>query len=401
MRATGAESWARGHPLVVDGAFASCAGLLVAWVAMTSSSLLSAVLLLQYVALGWRRVRPVLCAAAVFAAAFVVWLLIVRSSGELTAAVPPSGLPVLVAEYTLAAHGPRWARWAGLGVALLGSLLAASTLLLGLSADYVLVRADFVRVLDTAGVLAVVALLAWTAGQWRRTRLAYVESLLDRARTAEREREQQAAIATAAERARIARELHDIVAHSLSIIIAQADGGRYAADGAPQAAIGALETVALTGREALTEMRRLLGVLREGDGVETTPQPDAASLPDLIAAVRASGQDVTMRAEGTARELPLGAGLAVYRTVQEALTNVLKHAGPGARTVVRLSWTSTGLELTIEDDGRGAAAHDDGVGRGLTGMRERMALYDGHVHAAPRAGGGFAVRADLPWPGAA
>ena len=251
-----------------------------------------------------------------------------------------------------------------------------------------------------------------------RTRRAYVAQLEDRARRLEVERDQQARIARVTERARIARELHDVVAHSLSVVVAQADGGMYAGARDPAAARASLETIGTTGRQALAEMRRLLSVLRDepADGVgregpddvvaddyddpvtgEFTPQPGLDQLLSLVTGVRGSGLPVDLVVEGTPGRLPPGAELASYRIVQEALTNTLKHAGPGASAWVRLCHRDDALHIDVLDDGRGASAAGDGQGQGLHGMRERVAVYGGSVSAGPRSGGGFHVRAVVPF----
>nr|WP_281353563.1 sensor histidine kinase [Phytoactinopolyspora mesophila] len=217
------------------------------------------------------------------------------------------------------------------------------------------------------------------------------------------EREQEARLAAADERARIAREMHDVVAHSLSVVIAQADGGRYAANDDPKAAVRACTTISQTGRSALTEMRRLLGVLRTEDGDVRAPAPGLANLDDLVAGIQDSGLPVRFTTTGTVRPVSSGIELAIYRIVQEALTNVLKHAGPDATAEVRLDWTPAGLLLSITDDGRGAAADSSlrneaaGAGNGIPGMSERAALYGGKLQAGPVLGGGFVVRARIPY----
>lgn len=401
-RVDASEAWVRTHPVVVDAAlFGPLALLLAAVLTTTGSPWQALAALVQVGVLALRRARPVLTTAAVYAlaAAHLLTGVVGRGSGEVLL-VSPSDAAVLVALYSVAAHGPRWARYWALLVALAGAL----GLGLGLgraSSDVGEALVVIVSVTVTAGVLA---LLAWTLGQWRRTRLAHVRTLEERARGVETEREQLQALAAAAERARIAREMHDVVAHSLSVVIAQADGGRYAAAADPAAAVRALESVAATGRAALTDMRRLLGVLREDGGAVFEPQPGVDDVPALVASVRASGLPVALVTTGEAKPLPAGAGLAVYRVVQEGLTNVLKHGGPSARATVRLHWGPGRLEAHVEDDGRGASAtvdgeaRGDGVGRGLAGMAERMALYGGTAHAGPRSGGGFAVQAVLPVP---
>jgi signal transduction histidine kinase len=194
--------------------------------------------------------------------------------------------------------------------------------------------------------------------------------------------------------------MHDVVAHSLSVVIAQADGGRYAGRADPAVASDALEAIAATGRQALADMRSLLGVLREEGREEYAPQPDVAAIPGLVEDVRASGLDVDLLVEGSPSELPAGPQLAAYRIVQESLTNVLKHAGPAGRAWVRLPWRPDALELSVLDDGRGASAamvEADGAGQGLLGMSERARLHGGRVDAGPRPGGGFGVHAVLPY----
>ena len=255
-------------------------------------------------------------------------------------------------------------------------------------------------------------------GLVRRARREAIDALRDKTRRLEIERDQEAQIATAAERARIAREMHDIVAHSLSVIIAQADGGRYAAEQDATAAERSLTTIAETGRAALADMRRLLGVLRPpepGSGersprttrppatgdpgiADLTPQPQVDDVADLVAHVRASGVRASLVRMGMPRPLPPGTGLTVYRICQESLTNVLKHAGPEPTATVLLQWMPASLVLEVTDDGRGAAAEADGAGQGVLGMRERAAMLGGTLTVGPRPGGGYRVRAEIPIP---
>ncbi len=240
-------------------------------------------------------------------------------------------------------------------------------------------------------IAAGVGVFAWWRLRVGRIRIEELEAALGRDVEAER------AIAAAAERARIAREMHDVVAHTLSVVVAQADGGRFAASTDPEAAGNTLGTIAEVGRSALSEMRALLGLLRDSDeDAALGPQPSLDDVPTLVAATRAGGLDVSFVTTGTPRPLPIGAGLAVYRIAQEALTNVLKHAGPKPRAFVQLTWEDSAVVLTVSDDGRGAAARDDGDGHGLAGMRERAAVFGGTLSAGPRAGGGYLVRATLP-----
>lgn len=245
-----------------------------------------------------------------------------------------------------------------------------------------------------AGVAAVAVVGAvMLAVRWRQAHALAVALEEQLARDTEAER----ALAAAAERGRIAREMHDVVAHTLSVVVAQADGGRFAAAQHPQAAAQALETIADVGRSALGEMRALLGLLRDADDdAALGPQPSIDDIPALVASMRDGGLDISFVTTGTPRPLPIGAGLALYRVTQEALTNILKHAGPGPQAFAQLTWEPQAVVLTVSDDGRGAAARDDGDGLGIAGMTERASLFGGTLSAGPRAGGGYLVRATLP-----
>ena len=216
-----------------------------------------------------------------------------------------------------------------------------------------------------------------------------------RIRLAERERDVAAREAVVAERARIARELHDVVAHSVSVMVVQAQAGpRLLAD--PQGARGAFRSIETTGREALVELRRLLGVLRGGDGHATTaPQPGLGSLDKLLEQVREAGLRVDLRIEGEPAPLPAGVDLSAYRIVQEALTNTVRHAGHAEAEVI-VRYDAAAVELEILDNGVGPHTRVNGLGHGLVGMRERAALYGGVLEAGSRNGHGFAVRVRLP-----
>ncbi|MEV7079551.1 histidine kinase [Streptomyces sp. NPDC093516] len=233
-----------------------------------------------------------------------------------------------------------------------------------------------------------------------RTRRNHTEALEDRARRLERERDQQAQLATAAERARIAREMHDIIGHNLSVITGLADGGRYAAGKSPERAAQALDAIATTSRQALTELRRLLDVLREEERqqADLTPQPGLTDLAPLLDGVRSAGLPVRLTSHGTPT-LPPGRQLTVYRVVQEALTNTLKHAGPGATAEIDLAYgDKAAVTATITDTGTGGPPDPRPAGRGLPGMRERTTLYGGTLEAGPRPHPerGWRVRLHLP-----
>ncbi|QKV94156.1 sensor histidine kinase [Streptomyces sp. NA02950] len=247
--------------------------------------------------------------------------------------------------------------------------------------------------------------LAWVLGDSMRTRRAYWAQLEERAARLEKEREAQAKVAVAAERARIARELHDVVAHNVSVMVVQADGAAYVLDASPEQARQALETISGTGRQALAEMRRLLGVLRTGEPGEESdyvPQPDVEQIDELVEQVRGAGLPVDFKVVGSPRQLPSGVELTAYRIVQEALTNTRKHGGPDVGASVRITYFDDGLGLLVEDDGRGSQREmyedggADGRGHGLIGMRERVGMVGGTLDAGPRPGGGFRVSALLP-----
>ena len=357
--------------------------------------------------LAWRRTHPGASAATVYSVALAHLFL-----GPLL--IMPVDLVVLLALYSVTVHGPRWAYRTAIGGALLGGLVLGAVL----TADVRGRGLGLETGVFSAVAVALLAVAAFAFGLVRRSRREVIGSLVDRAQRLEVEGQQQAQIAAAAERTRIAREMHDIVAHSLSVIIAQADGGRYAAEAEPAAAVRSLTTIGETGRAALTDMRRLLGVLRppEQGSAETTdadtgagpsgtpgpvdlvPQPAVADIERLVDQVRDSGMEVSVVRIGTARPLPPGTGLTVYRICQESLTNVLKHGGPGVHASVLLQWAPRALVLEVTDDGRGAASTPDGGGHGQLGMRERAVMLGGTLTLGPRPGGGYRVRAEIPLP---
>ncbi|MEV6168374.1 sensor histidine kinase [Streptomyces sp. NPDC051954] len=304
---------------------------------------------------------------------------------------------MLAIVYTVAATGVRWAS----RLALAGGLCAAALAQVRWP-EYQTSAAGNVAL---AVLQTVPFALAWVLGDSVRTRRAYFAQLEERATRLEKEREAQSKVAVAAERARIARELHDVVAHNVSVMVVQADGAAYVLDSAPDQAKKALETISSTGRQALAEMRRLLGVLRTGEHQESgeyVPQPDVEQIEELVEQCRTSGLPVDFKVEGTPRPLPSGVELTAYRIVQEALTNTRKHGGPNTGASVRLVYFDDGLGLLVEDDGKGAP-HElyeeggaDGQGHGLIGMRERVGMVGGTLDAGPRPGGGFRISVLLP-----
>ncbi|RKS09009.1 histidine kinase [Nocardiopsis sp. Huas11] len=262
-----------------------------------------------------------------------------------------------------------------------------------------MLRAGYMS-LDTVVLLVMVIVWAWTWGTLVRVRRAHVAGLRERALHLERERDTQATIAAARERARIAREIHDVVAHSLGVMVVVADGASRTVHTAPERAREAMVRVRDTGRTAMTETRRMLDVLRDDEPgePELAPQPGIARLEHLVEDARAAGLPVTLSVEGEPVAPAPGPDLAVYRVVQEALSNVRRHAGPSlTRAEVALAYRGHEIEVRVTDDGRGSAgAGPAGGGHGLVGMRERIAACGGTLHTGGRPGGGFEVLAVVP-----
>jgi len=347
----------------------------------------------QLAPLAFRRHNPRATLAVVSAFALVQWLADIELS--------PANTGLMVALFAATAYGSaRFSRTA-LVIGLVGVVMAATRY--GPLPD----RGRFVLLLF---FLTAIVVGTWAFGERRRTQLLYLHELEQRAVRVAREAEQDRALAVAAERARIAREMHDVVAHGLSVMIVSADGGRYAMDVDPEQARQALTTISRTGRESLAEMRSLLGLLRDDrpavsavgdDGSApggTAPQPDVSGIPALVEQVRASGLAVQLHHVGTPRELPALVGLTAYRVVQESLTNTLKHGGPHAHADITLAYGEDALTVTACDDGLGAAAAGSyPSGHGLVGMRERVALTGGDLTAEPLLGKGFRVVARLPY----
>ncbi len=367
-------------PLVLGGLPSAIAGARYA---------LILVVLALTVPMVFRRAHPV----GAFAAVIVIGgLQVIFNSRPLL-----SDLSILVLLYSLAAYSTRRNSLIGLGICVFGSAMEVLRLQF-LLPTHVTSEAGWLTIFAVAFVGP--SLIAWVLGDSTRYRRAYYINLEERAARLERDRDTHAQIAAAAERARIARELHDVVAHNVSVMVVQADGATYAIDADPQRARAALAAISATGRQALTEMRALLGVLRRGDDdtglAVLAPQPGLGQLDELLDQTRAAGVAVTCTVEGAPRPLAAGTALTAYRIIQESLTNTRKHAGAAATVNVVLRYTETALELAITDDGAGATAACDGAGHGLTGMTERAALYGGTVQAGPRPGGGFEVTAWLP-----
>jgi signal transduction histidine kinase len=338
------------------------------------------------VPLVWRRRAPLTVFAAVAAAAFVQWL----AGVQLTADVA-----LLIALYTVAAYRDR------LGTLLAGAVLEAGIVLNSLS------WAPEDGVVGNVVSLTAMAVAAAVIGTSVRSRRAHLASVEDRAVRLERERDQRARLAVADERARIAREMHDIVSHNLSVMVALADGAVFAQFRSPDTATAAMRQISGTGRQALTDMRRFLGVLRadEPDAMRH-PMPGIAQLEALADQVRAAGLPARLDLSGDPSHVSAAAQLTVYRLVQEALTNTLKHTPPGTRAEVRVRCSSEAVAVEVTDDGGGS---DDGVGtgrapqtggspsgHGIPGMRERVAAYGAALEAGPLPqGSGWRVSARL------
>jgi signal transduction histidine kinase len=337
-------------------------------------------LALQALPLIWRRRTPLLVVAVSMAAG--------AAHAIATGEAPEGGpgfLAMLVALYSVGAYASTRRAVVGLAV------VAIAYVIHELNNPNIETEAQVWSALFAAAITAIV----FSVGVYvRRYRLA--SELERRAELLEREREERAHAAVAEERARIARELHDIVSHNVSVMVVQAEAAEEVLEKQPARAGEPLRRIQRTGREALAEMRRMLGVLRDGEGSALAPQPSLGNLDALVAQMSEAGVPVSLRIEGDARPLPAGIELTAYRVVQEALTNTLRHAGPTQVDVV-LRHGDGQIEIEVIDGGRGSASVD-GSGQGLVGMQERVRLYGGSLEAGPRAEGGFRVRATLPAP---
>jgi signal transduction histidine kinase len=338
-------------------------------------------LLLQTLPIIWRRKSPMLVILVVGSAITVYSLLGYNDSS--------AGLGIFVAFYTVAANMPRRRATIAAAITAVGIFIsfasyAALNSMSGWTSNMTITYFSF-------GI-------AWLIGDNLRVRRAYTRQLEERASELEHEKEEKAAQAVTEERARIARELHDVVAHYVSVMVVQAAAARRVVDKDPAAAKGALEAVETAGRTALAEMRRMLEVLRTDDP-GMGPQPGLGEIERLIATVREAGLPVEFSIKGEACCLPAGMDLAAYRIIQEALTNTVKHGGKAAATVA-IHYTENTLEIEVVDDGRGAAAPllsgIDGSGHGLIGMKERVALFGGVLEVGPVLTGGYRVLARMP-----
>ena len=383
----------RRRPFVVDGLFAllltalSVAGLLtIQEYAPDDSSIkdpdaLGVILAaMTTLPLAWRRRHPDNVLSAVGIATLIFYALGYETT--------TGGIGVMVALYTVASLCSRR-----------DSLMSAGATAVALA--FILVFAEDVSA-DIVISNYVIFGTAWILGDNVRTRRAYTKSLEERAAQLERDREESTRHAAAEERERIAREMHDIVAHSVSVMVVQAGAARRVLESKsnPSSATDALKQIEDTGRGALTDMRRMLGILRgpDKDAADLSPQPSITRLESLIGQAHDAGVEVEHVVEGDVRQLPSAMDLSAYRIVQEALTNTIKHAGKARATVI-VRYEPDRIEIEVVDDGRGAAKElQDGRGRGhgLVGMRERVALYGGQLQAGPRPGGGYSLKATIP-----
>ncbi len=376
-------AWLRRHQILVDSVLAAALCLISLGQMISNPWPEVPAALLMIVPVAFRRRAP----------AWAFGIAVVGGAFQVVGGRPiVSDLAILVLLYTVAAYRTRRESVVALLVCLGGSAVAvlAWAPVHGITLLWQLIFA--------AALFGGSALTAWVLGDSMRYRRAYYAELEDKAARLEAERHAQAKVAVAAERARIARELHDVVAHHVSVMVVQADGAGYVLHSDPDRTAAALKAISCTGRQALTEMRRLLGVLRSaGDQAQLAPMPGLGELRELLDQAREAGLEVSYTLTGTPRELPEGAELAAYRVVQESLTNTRKHAGLAATAAVTLRYEPDGLIVEVTDNGMATTSGDAG-GHGLAGMRERIAMYGGTVLAGPLAGGGFGVVARLPCP---
>jgi signal transduction histidine kinase len=350
------------------------------------------VFVLMLVPLVFRRKQPLLVAYVVAAGGVVQLLTHGSVNDHYEMIIRPADLALAISLYTLVVYVGRKPALLYAGILLVGTAIFLIWRIAGLS---------------DAAALGIGALLifgfSWVLGEFVGARRAYDAEVRHRLRLMETERDQHTRIAVAAERARIARELHDVVAHAVSVIVVQSDGAAYAIRADPELAQSAVRTISDTGRQALIELRSLLDVLR-GDGDtpdQRTPQPDIGALPELVRTVTDTGLPVELDLRGELTGLPATVGLGLYRIVQEALTNTLKHAGPGARATVRVERVGGLVEVEVRDDGPGLSGRGRtpalvSGGNGLIGMRERASVLGGTLDAGPLHPAGWRVRATFP-----
>ncbi len=294
---------------------------------------------------------------------------------------PPVAYAGLLSFYSVAAHATRDRAYAA---AIIAAFAITGALLFDPSSDF-----------EDWTVQILLFATAWLLGDSSRRRRVAATALAERNKQLERTRAAESAAAVAAERSRIARELHDVVAHHLSMMVVQAEGGAVAAGRDPAKAEATFDAIGAAGKQALNEMRRLLGVLKQDGPAALAPQPGAAEIADLVEGVRSAGLDVRFTVSGDPPELPPAVDLTAYRLVQEALTNCVRHSGATA-VDVSVRYRPDAVELAVTDDGKGGTAEPRPGGHGLFAMRERVALVGGTLDVGPAPDHGWAVRATLP-----
>lgn len=343
-----------------------------------------------------RRTRPELYVGGTALLAIVEMALFPTTSGA------PTDILVLVAVHTAARYCAKWFGYAALALAVIGAFWASYYWVYRPPENVGFEPAAAAYVVSSL-VLSGMAVISYALGraQLAKTRAieAQVAALAERSRLLQHEHEQQMRLATEEERGRLAAETHDILAHSLAVIVAQADGAAMMVEKNPERARQAIEQIGKTSREALAEIRVKVAALRRGEDPSTdlAPARSLLDLPALVQTVGRAGLEVSLSTHGDLAGVPAGTSLSAYRVVQEALTNTLKHAGPRASAAIDICRSDGVLHVLVEDDGRGLTSAD-GAGNGLRGMRARVEQYGGVLNAGPRVGGGFAVRASIPLP---
>jgi signal transduction histidine kinase len=331
----------------------------------------------------FRRTQPILALVVATILAMTYWVLDYSGAG--------AGFAMLVLLYSAAVYASERRRSTRV------LIVFTITMLVVLIAGYLSPGEEEVSI-GTIVFNLVLFQLAWLAGDAIRNRRAQVRRLETSIRDAEVAREQQMTWAVEQERNRIARELHDVVAHAMSVIVVQAEGAKRLVGKNDEAVSTALKAIEHTGRSNLNDIRGIVGLLRT-DGTEYAPAPELTMVGELVQQCIDAGQRVSMSIEGTPRPLPPMIELSGYRVVQESLTNAMKHAGPHATATVTIAYEDESVDISVLDDGRGAAADSPWTpGYGLLGMRERVEAFGGHLSAGPNVGGGYAVRAHLPLP---
>ncbi|MFD4420166.1 sensor histidine kinase [Agromyces sp. NPDC058484] len=387
------QFWGR-HPRLSDGLIAGTYGLLTIITAIVTAVVDGLPV--------WFAIVEV---ASILAAAVALFLLrrtrprIVLGLGLLVCLVSaPAGsieiIAILFALYAVAVYDSSRSAWIGFGVSV--GVAALTSFLAARLGDILIVEPFDLEPLGSSIAFALFMLIATLIGVTVGNRRRYLDALIARAHDLARERDQQAELAAAQERSRIAREMHDIVSHGLTVMITLAEGSAATAGRDPERAADAMRNVADAGRDALGEMRRMLGVLTgpADQAADRSPQPDVAAIPALVDGFREAGLPVRLTTSGPAVTEP-ALQLTMYRVVQEGLTNALRHATGAQHVDVRIERRDDEVEVTVEDDARHSAPQMAGAGRGLAGLRERVALYGGTFDAEPRPAGGWRLRSTL------